>query len=492
MVWRLLSNVWFSIIINGSSHGFFKSTRGLRQGDPLSPALFIIGAEVMSRDDVLIFANGSSSSLKDIMQVLERVVVVGGFHACQVEVRVTDSAIWRRMLNVSRQVELSMLWLVHDGSCHFWYDNWLGTGALFLLVSVVPNLSFRTFIVTGHWDVSLLSHTFPVEIVSSILQLPVPHGGYADEVVWTPSLSGTFTLASAFQEVWQAHNSSMVLAKASEESIEHVFSSGRIVLEVWNYFGGLCGLSCQVVPLLARIVAWWLRVQDSAIQRLICLVLPSIACWHIWKARNKAIFEGVRIRSDVICQAVFSEIRSIVEIQFKQSPGARAFCQLYDWSCSPVGGYDLKVVRWEANEVGRLVLNTDGCSKGNPGVGGGGGVLRDSIGLPLFAFSAFLGDITCLHAEARALLIGLQIWNSPPAYSMSVAYSTRSAADPVRFSHCYREANKVADALANVGIIHPEQQVKVYECFHMLPRQARGEVRLDRIGMPSVRKVRQM
>lgn len=44
-----IDNVWYSIIINGTRNGFFTSSQGIKQGDPLSPSLFIIGAEVLAR-----------------------------------------------------------------------------------------------------------------------------------------------------------------------------------------------------------------------------------------------------------------------------------------------------------------------------------------------------------------------------------------------------------------------------------------------------------
>ena len=41
--------MWFSILVNCSPCAFFQSSRGIRHGDPLSPMLFVIVMEALSR-----------------------------------------------------------------------------------------------------------------------------------------------------------------------------------------------------------------------------------------------------------------------------------------------------------------------------------------------------------------------------------------------------------------------------------------------------------
>lgn len=57
--------------------------------------------------------------------------------------------------------------------------------------------------------------------------------------------------------------------------------------------------------------------------------------------------------------------------------------------------------------VGSLNL-ADGASRGNPGLSGGGGVIRDHHGTIVYAFSCFYGDTTNTMAELQALFHGVR------------------------------------------------------------------------------------
>ena len=258
-----------------------------------------------------------------------------------------------------------------------------------------------------------------------------------------------------------------VICSADEEDLNHVFRDCPNATLTWqalqshNPFGTDSNESREV----------WLK--KNLTQQLGVPNWPTkflITLWYIWKWRCKTCFgsqEEIPRERNLFLTAQFREIIRVLSLDRSRIEHPQA---------KLLGGH----IKWELPPEGWVILKKDGAAKGNPGRAGAGGVIRGDRGNWIVGFSEHLGHCSSMKAEIRAVFRGLQLakeenlhkvwirtdslvvvgmltnkmqWHPEHHFLLQQCVRLMQQADwEVTITHCYREANQVADFLANKGV----------------------------------------
>ncbi|KAL0444852.1 UNVERIFIED_CONTAM: putative ribonuclease H protein [Sesamum latifolium] len=142
-------------------------------------------------------------------------------------------------------------------------------------------------------------------------------------------------------------------------------------------------------------------------------VIPLLILWNIWNLRNDSKYEGVVFKASIIIRKTMTYLHNLHKSGIMKTDHAQgdlfAMNSLHIHLQPKAQRQKAIIVHWRKPQEGWYKMNTDGASKGNPGISGAGGILRDQLGRVIFAFQEPLGNITNTQAELQAIHRGLQI-----------------------------------------------------------------------------------
>ena len=298
-----------------------------------------------------------------------------------------------------------------------------------------------------------------------------------------------------------------------EESVDHIFSSGNLAQSVWRYFEGPIGLINDGYILRKRCMSMWIYKGQNKFISTAISILPSLICWSLWKARNAQRYQGSKHSSFYIISEMSFDLLSFLSKNFPEMKNIKeeSWPRLIQTLEAKHSRFRVKEVSWQFPTTS-FKLNTDGSSRGNPGPAAGGGVSRDCTGSVIFAFSEFFGTRTSLQAEFMAMLLGISICNHLHIQNIIVESDSASMIDMLNkstmiprnlrilarwidrlrsnileFKHCLRQANAIADGLANTG-----QATQLFQLYSRqnLPSIIKSLIWQDSIGLSNLRFTR--
>ncbi|KAL5756372.1 hypothetical protein ACOSQ2_021118 [Xanthoceras sorbifolium] len=253
-IMHCISSVTYSYLINGKVRGFLKPSRGLCQGDPLSPYLFLLLIKVVIQA-MPTYSMNLFRLPQTLILDLHRLMARFWWGSSASSIKIHWSILWGRFL-----LEKGLRWHIGRGEAvSIYHDNWIPRPFFFkarppFVLSDNARVSLLKRAL-GEWDTKLVRDSFPLEDADFIVA--IPFSSRQDALCWYFDKMGKFFVKSAY---WIAsHN----LSSASSSSIAPMSSWWRFL---WHLN----------IPPKVRFFLWrscndWLPSAGSLVRRHIAI-----------------------------------------------------------------------------------------------------------------------------------------------------------------------------------------------------------------------------
>ena len=194
----ILESARMSITINGKLHRYFACSRGVRQGDPISPLLFCLAEEVLRRsltklvidgnlklihgsrsnpalshilyvDDIMLFGKGTSSNIQNLTDLFTKYAQI----SCQF-VNPQKSSILSGSISPQKLSQISLLIGFSIGTLPFTYLGvpiFKGKAKTAYVQPIIDKVKLKL----SAWKSSLLSLAGKVQLVKSVIHSMLIH-----------------------------------------------------------------------------------------------------------------------------------------------------------------------------------------------------------------------------------------------------------------------------------------------------------------------------
>ncbi|XP_024195622.1 uncharacterized protein LOC112198734 [Rosa chinensis] len=237
LVMQCVCSVRFSFLIRGKPRGYVSPSRGLRQGDPLSPYLFLIGAEgfsaLLQKKQELGLLPGIEASLEacyEIQDVIEtygrasgqlawRIIsapasLIAGVYKAKyfpegsfwsATAHTAPSYSWRSIFATRELLKLGSYWQIGSGTkVNVWSDAWVPGLPNFVphvtQIQVNDNLNVNELMrAQGVWHEERVRALFNGVEAKAILAIPLSTRPVDDRLFWKLESIGNFMVKTAYR-----------------------------------------------------------------------------------------------------------------------------------------------------------------------------------------------------------------------------------------------------------------------------------------------------